>query len=195
MQIIFTESFLYNSSFPRTKHQCILFSFSRSGIPKNGKKTIFPARQKAIEFLHKPVSPSWRRCNIVCWLILRGTLLILISNELIWINQSIIDVPLRLMLPQPQSTRTNSRRASQHQSPSLTTNLRTTVSWDCKETNPISCHFLVVYVFEYLPEQNWLGLWKYWRRDRCFGDSNNHNLKHNCYNYNFKLKCKMFLVL
>ena len=25
MQIIFTESFLYNSSFPRTKHQCIFF--------------------------------------------------------------------------------------------------------------------------------------------------------------------------
>ena len=104
----------------------------------------------------------------------------------------ILDVPLRLMPPQPQSTRTNSRRASQHQSPSLTTNLRTTVFWDCKDTDPMRCHFLVVYVFEYLPKQNWLGLWKYWRRDRCFGDSNNHNLKHNCYNYNFKLKCKMF---
>ena len=170
-------------------------SFTRSGIPKNGKKTIFPARQKAIEFLHKPVSPSWERYNIVCWLILRGTLLI----NWVDLNQSIIsiilDVPLRLMPPQPQSTRTNSRRVSQHQSPSLTTNLRTTVSWDYKETNPMRCHFLVVYVFEYLPEQNWLSLWKYWRRDRCLGDSNNHNPKHNCYNYSFKLKCKMFLVL
>ena len=113
------------------------------------------------------------------------------------LNQSIIsiilDVPLRLMPPQPQSTRTNSRRVSQHQSPSLTTNLKTTVFWDCKDTNPMRCHFLVVYVFEYLPEQNWLSLWKYWRRDRCLGDSNNHNPKHNCYNYNLKLKCKMFL--
>ena len=35
------------------------FSSFRSGIPKNGKKTTFPARQKAIEFLHKPVSSSF----------------------------------------------------------------------------------------------------------------------------------------
>ena len=34
----------------------MLFPYIRSGIPKNGKKTTFPARQKAIEFLHKPVS-------------------------------------------------------------------------------------------------------------------------------------------
>lgn len=38
----------------RYAHQGWHVGIKRSGIPKNGKKTTFPARQKAIEFLHKP---------------------------------------------------------------------------------------------------------------------------------------------